>query len=274
LSSTIDYFQANSVDVLLYLNSDLDSTKTYVERNIVVLGTGCNSGIAKAHSSLLDYATQKGYEYLIISDQDTVYPEKYISSMLEFVDIYEGVSVICPAWINLNSTDKHPEKQYVLEDTKMKLRVPNYGERLAHGISSGMFIVLKQLAGTQCIDDELFIDWVDNDFCWTLNSLGHQIQYNNKINLSHSLGDNVKKIGRIKITTRPPIRDYYIVRNSFFLILYRNYNLQVKGYLILKFFSHITLSLLSSETFESFKNRFVLLSKAIYHSSRKRLGPL
>lgn len=274
MSSTINYFQANNVDVLLYLNSALDSKVTYEEKGIVVLGTGCNSGIAKAHSSLLNYANQKDYEYLIISDQDTVYPEKYIASMLEFVNIYKGVSVVCPAWINLNSTAKLPEKQYVLEDTKMTLRNPIYGERLAHGISSGMFLVLKQLAGTQCIDDELFIDWVDNDFCWTLNSLGHHIQYNNKINLSHSLGDNVKQIGRIKITTRPPIRDYYIVRNSFFLILYRNYNLKVKGYLMLKFLSHISLSLLSSETFTSFKSRFVLLSKAIYHSSIKRLGPL
>jgi rhamnosyltransferase len=274
LSSIINYFQEQGVTVVLYLNSDLDKPRDFLLKGVVVLGTGDNDGIAKAHSELMRYAITHSYNYMVVSDQDTVYPENYISSMKEFVDSFKGVSVVCPAWINLNSNDNYPEKQYVLETDRMVLKHAEYGDNLAHGISSGMFVVLERLTSKQYIDEELFIDWVDNDFCWSLISSGHSIRYNARVSLSHNLGDKVKTIGRVKFTTRPPIRDYYIVRNSLFLILYRRYKIKVKSYLFVKFFSHIILSLISSKSLVDFKERFCLLSKAIYHSLIKKLGSL
>lgn len=274
LSPIINYFQEQGVTVVLYLNSDLGNLHDLIIKGVVVLGAGNNDGIAKAHSELMHYAIRHSYSYMVVSDQDTVYPENYISSMKTFVDSFKEVTVVCPAWINLNSETKCPEKQYVLETDRMVLKHAVYGDNLAHGISSGMFVVVDHIASKQYIDEKLFIDWVDNDFCWSLISSGHIIRYNASVNLSHNLGDNVKKIGKVKLTTRPPIRDYYIVRNSLFLILYRRYKIKVKSYLFVKFFSHIILSLISSKSLVDFKERFFLLSKAIYHSLIRKLGSL
>ncbi|MEZ9198492.1 glycosyltransferase [Shewanella sp. 10N.286.54.B9] len=274
MNEIVGFFKGQDVDVFLYFNSQVPEPELISNAVDAVLGSGQNDGIAKAHQELISYANNNNYEYIVISDQDTKYPDTYIYEMLSLFNEYDDIVIGCPGWLNNNKNDGEPEKQYCLNGSKMVLETPYHGQLLSHGISSGMFVSLKKIDVASFIDGELFIDWVDNDFCWSLISEGYSIRYNKNVILNHSLGDAVKKSIFSNFTTRSPFRDYFIVRNALYIMLYKKYNLKCKRYLMIKLVTHIVFSLVFSKSFKTFFNRLFLLSKALYHSVIRKMGRL
>lgn len=269
LFSLIDFFIRNEVLVVLYLNSKLNYLQAIKELGVKVIGRGENEGIAKAHIELVNHAKVNGFTHIILSDQDTSYPDDYISSMSMFITEYNP-EVVCPGWVNLNDKTCKPELQYVMEDNKMELKSASHGKRLSHAISSGMVINISHDNIAKYIEDALFIDWVDNDFCWSLTSHGFNVLYNENINLHHRLGDKRKSLWGVSFTVRNDIRDYYIIRNALFLLLYKRYNIVgVKKYLFFKFIQHVALSLVMAE---NKLNNCKMVYFAIKHALIKKLG--
>ena len=88
-------------------------------------------------------------------------------------------------------------------------------------ITSGTLLngqVFLQLKG---YNEELFIDEVDNDFCYRAQLEGYELYRCNKIFMNHALG-NERDITTIfgtqkKKNFHSPIRLYYIVRNSLYM---------------------------------------------------------
>jgi rhamnosyltransferase len=274
LNEIIDFFKEQDVTVFLYFNSKLPELDTLSNSVDTILGTGQNDGIAKAHKELVHHATKCGFEFIVISDQDTRYPFNYVSDMLNFFQQYHDIVIGCPGWINNHKNGNSAESQYCLYGNKMKLRTPKHGQLLSHGISSGMFVSLNKADIASFIDEELFIDWVDNDFCWQLVSKGYSIRYNESVILEHSLGDSIKSSKLVSFTSRGPLRDYYIVRNAMYIIFHKNYQLSCKPYLIIKVITHLCFSTVFSNSFKQFLNRCQLLCKALYHSLTKQMGRL
>ena len=267
LIETIITLSSQCTKVLLFINSPLDLFEYYNDK-IQVIHEGSNLGIALAHSKLINFAKENGADFLILSDQDSVYPNNYVKSMLKM----DNCTIACPSWINILGSSNKIKKQYVLNNTSLILKNPDHNELLSHAISSGMFININNLSSNCLIDTKLYIDWVDNDWCWRLISEGHKIRYNKDIVLKHRLGDNDTSVLGINFTKRSPTRDYYIIRNAIYLLMHRKYKLHVKHYLRKKIFQHILLSFLSN--FKHSSIRLPLIIKAIKHGKRSILGPL
>ena len=70
------------------------------------------------------------------------------------------------------------------------------------------------------MDEPLFIDWVDLEWCWRARKLGYQIIGNADVEIRHQLGDGSINVGFRKISVRTPIRHYYITRNAVYLALH------------------------------------------------------
>ncbi len=78
------------------------------------------------------------------------------------------------------------------------------------------------------MEDSLFIDAVDSEYCWRIRHNGFLVIKNNDALLAHKLGDGKKKIlGFLYVGVPSPIRHYYQVRNT--LLLFEEIMSQIIG---------------------------------------------
>lgn len=84
-------------------------------------------------------------------------------------------------------------------------------------IASGTLIDLDALATIGPMDERLFIDHVDTDWCLRARALGFSLLGVPRATMAHSLGDRTIEIRlrqRRAVSVHSPLRLYYIVRNS------------------------------------------------------------
>lgn len=86
-------------------------------------------------------------------------------------------------------------------------------------IASGKILNSKYLDDVGLMDENLFIDWVDLEWCWRAGKKGYKIIGNADVIITHQLGDEATNLGFREVNLRSPIRHYYITRNAFYLAL-------------------------------------------------------
>ncbi|SAL61496.1 glycosyltransferase family 2 protein [Caballeronia telluris] len=88
-------------------------------------------------------------------------------------------------------------------------------------ISSGTLVRADVLADIGGMNDDLFIDHVDTEWCLRALNRGYQLFAVPGARLTHSLGDEVVKVwmGRPReVFVHSPLRDYYMCRNTILLL--------------------------------------------------------
>jgi rhamnosyltransferase len=237
--------------------------------NIEIIYLENNLGIAKAQNIGIKKALEYGYDYVMLSDQDTIYPNNYINNMLKVFNIYDNVAAVGPRYMdcNKNSSDGFISLKPII----FKQIFPKNGKHeVMQLISSGKIINLKYLNDIGLMEEKLFIDWVDLEWCWRARKKGYKIIGNADVIIEHRLGNISKDIGYREVNLRNPIRHYYITRNAFYLSI-RNKNLDIfhKLTLFLKSFRYIIgYPILSKPHEENLK--FVLLG--LYHGLCGKVG--
>lgn len=178
-----------------------------------------NMGIAYAQNIGIKEAVKNNAEYILLSDQDTVYPEDYISKMIKTFSFDENICAITPLFKDAHGkkcNDGFFKKSFFF--TKQFFPEKGYYE-VFHTIASGKLIKAQCLNDIGLMDEDLFIDWVDYEWCWRARNKGYKIIGNADVLIEHQLGDDSKDIGFREVNLRSPIRHYYITRNAFHLAL-------------------------------------------------------
>lgn len=270
LSSEVDkIFIFNNTDGY---SSDADIVVFNNNEKIQVFSKYRNIGIAAAQNELLKIAMAGGFDFAIMSDQDTVYPVGYVSGLLKYRNARNNVAAIFPGWldVNLYGGAKYPG-QYVF-DSKNRLKIvlsePEFLE-ISHAISSGMMINIFHLKSIGLMREELFIDWVDNEWCWRAGSLGYILLAVPSVKIMHTLGDCTVTVFGKNFVKRGAVRNYYIIRNALYLVFHSHIPSAAKIYLAKKTFHHTIFSFLASN------NRLAEISslaKAWVHGLRAKLG--
>ncbi|GJH09270.1 glycosyltransferase family 2 protein [Caballeronia novacaledonica] len=88
-------------------------------------------------------------------------------------------------------------------------------------ISSGTLVRADVLADIGGMNDELFIDHVDTEWCLRALNRGYKLFAVSGAQLTHSLGDEVVEVwmGRPReVFVHSPLRDYYMCRNTILLL--------------------------------------------------------
>jgi rhamnosyltransferase len=235
---------------------------------------GENIGIAAAQNWLLKEALAENFDFAIISDQDTIYPVDYTRRLLKYFHSHDSVIAVCPGWldVNLKGQELYPG-QYVL-DSRGKLKI-DFAEteylKISHAISSGMIINLDKIEKVGYMNEDLFIDWVDNDWCWRALQKGFSILAVPAVKVRHKLGEATVIILGKRFVMRSSIRNYYIIRNALFIALFKRNIFSIRVYLIKKILHHSLFSFLASSNKVS---ELSFISKAWLHGMLARLGPL
>ena len=148
-------------------------------------------------------------------DQDSAPSMQFVEDMknewIVSTKFYGGGVVLAPKYIDSRSG-------YIYQS----VRHSTNEECLLVTLQSGMLIPFEVWAVCK-FSDWLFIEFVDTEWCYYINSKGYKIVESKFASMLHEVSDEApKKIGSWTLLKYSPIRRYYFFRNSVYL-LGRNY---------------------------------------------------
>lgn len=187
------------------INEILDLTKK--NTNVIVRPCKQNKGIAFALNRLVELAKEHGFEWILTLDQDSVILEGLIEQYVKYIDRNNTGLICC-----------------TLEDRNFKgnpFKVNGDYEIVKKCITSGTLTNISCVYEVGGFDEDLFIDSVDYDMCYSMAEKGYDTIMINFCGLLHEVGKSrtVNLFGKkMAVNNHNPMRKYYIARNSVYLI--------------------------------------------------------
>lgn len=220
-----------------------------------------NQGIAAALNESLRLARQEGYSHVMTMDQDSQLSGDQLRVYLQTAaDVIRKEPSVGAIGIK-NSREKEQFQDAPAWQHATEL------------ITSGMLIDVAKAQAVGNFIDELFIDFVDFEFCYRLHRHGFSCVKINSACLQHQVGSDPppppKRIFRMEIKSHnihSPLRFYYEYRNSLYVM--RHYP-EVAGRVLLNRVK-MTIKLLLVERNKWNKIRYAL--RGIYDAVRGRYG--
>ncbi len=201
-----------------------------LSQKLKIIYNNKNLGIATALNQGAKYAIENEYKWLLTLDQDSeFFPHTYETLLASYKNMpdKDDVMLIAPKYkerqcimYNVQCTikDNDKERQCTINDkmTKdLKIRKESnvLWKEVILNLTSGSLIKTESFKKIGFFDEKLFIDQVDNDYCYRLKKAGYKTKIAQNILFLHKLGNSKKKLWFI-ITNHSPIRRYYLARNS------------------------------------------------------------
>ena len=224
LLENITALRLQVAEVVVVDNASNPSTLQYVQEvercGAKVFYNGENLGIAAALNIGMNYALEQGYTWIATFDQDSKPPPEFVKRLLETYDAYpdkERVAILSPVYRDEATGTVFQHSQHGEKN----------GERFQEIVStmtSGNLVKAGALAKTGLFEEDLFIDYVDHEFCLRCRKVGFGVLESPSAILNHNLGETEKyiKFGlTFHATNHSPLRRYYNARNRF--VVYRRY---------------------------------------------------
>jgi rhamnosyltransferase len=189
--------------------------------SIVYIPNGRNLGIATAINLGVEYLLKSGFRYALLFDQDSE-PSRELVERLPAVLHQEAanrrVALIGPAYedVRLGGVAPFVRFRYV----RLERVVPSGNKPIDVDflISSGSCINLAAWRDIGQMDDSLFIDFVDLEWCVRARSRGYAVLGAPDVRLAHELGgEPIRILGR-PYPSHSPLRHYYLFRNAIALV--------------------------------------------------------
>lgn len=217
LASAVERLKVQTDIVIVCNNSDYDVE--FDDEKVKVFNFRDNLGIATAQSIGMKWAFENGADFILQMDQDSIPDELLVDNLFKCYEELTRrgykIGLIGPQDFDKDTKELNKarlKKGKYIEDT-------NYVS-LEQTLSSGSLISKKIYELVGGMDDSLFIDAVDSEYCWRIRNNGFLVIKNNDALLAHKLGAGKKKIlGFLYVGVPSPIRHYYQVRNT--LLLFR-----------------------------------------------------
>ena len=162
-----------------------------------------NQGIANALNVAARAALDGQFTCLLMMDDDSEAPADLVASLYGIISDPANNTGIVSA--QSDATVRRNDVQQVLTT-----------------ITSGSLLNLRAYQAVGPFLDELFIDWVDHEYCFRLVEHGYRIVIANQVRLRHRLGKVKHKrlLGFLSIRwqSHSPTRLYYKFRNSLYVM--------------------------------------------------------
>ena len=186
-----------------------------------------NVGLAAAQNQGIEVARQHGADAVVFFDQDSLPPSSAVAAL-------ERV------WLEREAKGESPGAVGVAYQGEGSAHWPGFvgirwwgfGRRPCRSeadiveadflISSGSLIPMRVLDEVGAMDEALFIDHVDTEWCLRAAAKGYRFFGVCSVRMTHALGEHSQRIwfGRWRqVSSHHPVRYYYMFRNS--VLLYR-----------------------------------------------------
>ncbi len=215
-----------------------DSRIAYFSNNgNIGLSMALNKGIRKA----LEY---EDCDYIALFDQDSLIQENFFPPLISILESRPDVISASPDVVDMRT----------LEEKKSSVPATEYEVPVI--ITSGSFYRRDAFEKVGLMDETLFIDYIDYEWCFRAKSKGYQLVRVPSSVLLHNMGEKVVKfLFMEKPYHTNGVRHFYIFRNQIYM-LKRNYiPLGWKATQILKFAYRVpSYILLSPHPLQTAKN--------------------
>jgi len=238
---------------------------------------GKNRGIAAAQNVGIKRAIEVGASHIIFFDQDSVPASGLVSALLSaestLIDNGLPVAAVGPVYIDERTGDVSPVVRYSyfgLRTTSIDLTSEAAIE--AHFlIASGCMIRSSVLSTIGVMREDLFIDWVDNEWGLRARSMGLLCYVIPHARMTHSIGDGVVKMLWKHMHLHTEERNYYLLRNAIYLMRVRSMGIKWK----LSFLPRLPFYLAIYPLLAKHKFRhFATLMQAVYDGLFGHLGSI
>ena len=185
--------------------SDIKEIISQYER-IILIKNDENMGVAHALNQILKCADEKGFDWVLTLDQDSVMAPNTLNEYNNYTKDKE-IGIICPC-----IEDRNMGREYTR---------PMNIEYINLCITAGNLVRIEAWKRIGGYSEELFIDGVDFDFCLKMHRAGYKILRINTICLLQEVGHGHKIPllfhHQISVLHHSPIRLYYIARNYLYI---------------------------------------------------------
>ncbi|PRZ46251.1 rhamnosyltransferase [Paraburkholderia fungorum] len=194
--------------------------------HVVYLSNGSNRGIATAINQGVEFLLKAGCHYALVFDQDSEpsslllgdLPVALATAMSQHVK----VALVGPAYEDVRLGGVAPFVRFGYLRLRRVAPIGTQPLSVDFLITSGSCINLAAWDEIGPMDDDLFIDFVDLEWCVRARAKGYELLGVPTLRLAHELGgEPVRILGR-PYPSHSPLRHYYLFRNAVSLIK-RNY---------------------------------------------------
>jgi rhamnosyltransferase len=235
LARQLDVLKADVDEIIIVDNGSAKELHSILtsptdDKQISFLPLGSNFGIAYAQNRGIEIAKAHGHNKVLFLDQDSVPAQGMIVALDNALEklLGDGIQVgaVVPSRDDENDDspttflrfDRFPPREF-----RCSLDCPLPEADIV--ISSGMLIPIELFEIVGPVEERLFIDQVETEWCFRARSINYRFFGVCNARLSHKLGGRLSRfwLGRWRVSAiHVPTRNYYFVRNSLTL-LRRNY---------------------------------------------------
>lgn len=243
---------------------------------VVVIRSPTNVGLGAAMNRAADHARAAGFAYLLLLDQDSLLDPAMVTTLktaYEDLSRNEPVAAVGPQFSDRRNGHVAPFIKVGFPLNRKLSGGP--GQRLSCDflISSGSLLPLDVLERVGGMDERLFIDNVDMEWCFRARHRGFSLFGICDAQMRHSIGDTLRatwlKPGGVMI--HKPIRLYYIMRNR--VLLYGRK--ETPPVWIAQDIPRLVLKLFGTSLFVAPRWRYLrMMLRGLIDGARKRSGPL
>ncbi len=215
--------------VVVINGADGGAVKAFTHRfpRVTCLANAHNAGVAAAQNQGIQAARALGADAVLLLDQDSLPPAGGVAHLQAQLNHHRGqgapVAAVGPAY---HQGDDNPWPGFVrIRPWGLRRVRPRAGETTVDAdflIASGMLIPGEVLDELGAMDEALFIDHVDTEWCLRARRAGYRLLGVTGAPFAHSLGERQRPVWwgrRRSVAVYPPWRYYMMARNS--LLLYR-----------------------------------------------------
>lgn len=194
--------------------------------SIVYVPNGANVGIATALNQGIERLVAAGCDAALLFDQDSEPDARLITEMPALLfdntntdpqspaQTHQPIALVGPAYEDARLGGVAPFVRFGRWGIE---RIQPEGERVLDVdflITSGSCINLRTWSAVGPMDDTLFIDFVDLEWCARARATGHRVVGAPWLRMQHELGDTPIRIFGRAYPMHGPVRHYYAFRNA------------------------------------------------------------
>ena len=196
-----------------------------LKQGLILIQNTENKGVAFAINQGISRAITEKFKYVLLLDDDSIPQEHMVSYLLDAIancrEKMLKVAAAGPVLIDprTNSVSRFIRFGWLWNYHMHCLKTETilFPDFL---ISSGTLIPTESYKVVGSMNEALFIDNVDMEWCFRAKALGYNLLGVCNASMTHTVGDEVISIGSlVRIKKHMPIRQYYIIRNR--ILLYK-----------------------------------------------------
>lgn len=266
-------------EIVVVDNASSDATPKIVKQKfpqVTLVANACNTGVGGGYAQGLEYAYQKGYEWIWLLDGDSL-PQA--SALEELGEAFSGLRLVYPKIGILASCPVNPLTNERYDGFLWRGRFVALPKGLAKSqepfpvdsaISSGCLVSRRVVGDVGVPRADFFMDFVDHEYNLRVRRKGYEIISVPASTIYHEIGKSpvirsqiIRAIARFAtkgpLVVGAPWRQYYIVRNEVYTFWHEFRNYKALFFFTLRVMRMIMGMLLLNEKDKVRRIRYIIL---------------